>query len=227
MAKKKNKTEDQFAQIEETLSRTEQFIEDNQKNLMKGVGAAVIIVALFVGYQDFYLAPMQKEAQADMFMAELYFQKDSFNLSLTGDGQYLGFLDIAEEYSSTKTGALANYYAGLAYLNTGDFENAIEYLDDFSSNDIVLSALALGCIGDAYMELANTEKALSHYVDAAEKNINEFTTPRYMLKQAMIHEANGDIADALALYKGIEADYKTSREGNGIEKYIARAENAL
>ena len=227
MAKKKNKTEDQFAQIEETLSRTEQFIEDNQKNLMKGVGAVVVIVALFVGYQDLYLAPMQKEAQADMFMAELYFQKDSFNLSLTGDGQYLGFLDISEEYSSTKAGALANYYAGLAYLNTGDFENAIEYLDDFSSNDIVLSALALGCIGDAYMELANTDKALSYYEDAAEKNINEFTTPRYMLKQAMIHEANGDIADALALYKGIEADYKTSREGNGIEKYIARAENAL
>jgi tetratricopeptide (TPR) repeat protein len=170
---------------------------------------------------------MEKEAQADMFMAELYFQKDSFNLALDGDGQYLGFLDIADEYSSTKAGALANYYAGLAYLNTGDFENAIEYLGDFSSDDIVLSALALGCIGDAYMELADTDNALSYYEDAAEKNINEFTTPRYMLKQAMIHEANGDVADALALYKGIEADYKASREGNGIEKYIARAENAL
>ena len=54
---------------------------------------------------------------------------------------------------------------------------------------------------------------------------NEFTTPRYMLKQAMIHEGNGDYADALALYKEIEADYKSSREGNGIEKYIARVEN--
>jgi len=77
------------------------------------------------------------------------------------------------------------------------------------------------------MELADTDNALSYYEDAAGNDDNEFTTPRYMLKQAMIHEANGDIADALALYKGIEADYKTSREGNGIEKYIARAENAL
>ena len=34
MAKKGNKTEDQFAQIEETLTRTEQYIEDNQKNLI-------------------------------------------------------------------------------------------------------------------------------------------------------------------------------------------------
>ena len=227
MAKKKNKTEDQFAQIEETLTRTEQFIEDNQRNLITGVGAIVVVVALFIGYQNLYIAPMEKEAQADMFMAELYFQKDSFNLALNGDGQFLGFIDIADEYSSTKAGTLANYYAGLAYLNTSDFENAIEYLGDFSSDDLVLSSLALGCIGDAYMELADTENALSYYEDAARKNINEFTTPRYMLKQAMIHEINGDVADALALYKGIEADYKTSLEGNGIEKYIARAENEL
>jgi hypothetical protein len=92
---------------------------------------------------------------------------------------------------------------------------------------MVLSALALGCIGDAYMELDDSNNALSYYEDAAVKNINEFTTPRYMLKQAMIHELNGDVADALVLYKGIESDYKSSREGNEIEKYIARAENAL
>ena len=225
MAKKRNKTEDQFAQIEETLSKTEQYIENNQENLIRIVGAIVVVIALFIGYQKLYIAPMEKEAQVDVFMAELYFQKDSFNLALNGDGQYLGFIDIADEYSSTKPGKLANYYAGLSYLNTGDFENAIEYLDDFSSDDIILSSLALGCIGDAYMELGDTDNALSYYEDAASYTDNEFTTPRYMLKQAMIHEGNGDYADALALYKEIEADYKSSREGNGIEKYIARAEN--
>jgi len=225
MAKKGNKTDDQFAQIEETLSKTEQYIENNQENLVRIVGAIVVVIALFIGYQKLYIAPMEQEAQVDMFMAELYFQKDSFNLALNGDGQYLGFIDIADEYSSTKPGKLANYYAGLSYLNTGDFENAIEYLDDFSSNDIILSSLALGCIGDAYMELEDADNALSYYEDAASYTDNEFTTPRYMLKQAMIHESNGDYADALALYRGIEADYKSSREGNGIEKYIARAEN--
>jgi tetratricopeptide (TPR) repeat protein len=225
MAKKGNKTDDQFAQIEETLSKTEQYIENNQENLVRIVGAIVVVIALFIGYQKLYIAPMEQEAQVDMFMAELYFQKDSFNLALNGDGQYLGFIDIADEYSSTKPGKLANYYAGLSYLNTGDFENAIEYLDDFSSDDIILSSLALGCIGDAYMELEDADNALSYYEDAASYTDNEFTTPRYMLKQAMIHESNGDYDDALALYKGIEEDYKSSREGNGIEKYIARAEN--
>ena len=227
MAKKGNKTDDQFAQIEETLTKTEQFIEDNQKNLMTGVGIIIGLIAVIIGYQNLYLAPLEKEAQADMYMAELYFQKDSFNLALNGDGQYLGFVDIADEYSSTKAGKLANYYAGLSYLNSGDFESAIEYLEDFSSDDIILSSLALGCIGDAYMELSDTDNALSYYEDASSYSDNEFTTPRYMIKQAMIHESNGDFEDALDLYKEIEANYKTSREGNGIEKYISRAENLL
>ena len=227
MAKKGNKTDDQFAQIEETLTKTEQFIEDNQKNLMTGVGIIIGLIAVVIGYQNLYLAPLEKEAQADMYMAELYFQKDSFNLALNGDGQYLGFVDIADEYSSTKAGKLANYYAGLSYLNSGDFESAIEYLEDFSSDDIILSSLALGCIGDAYMELSDTVNALSYYEDASSYSDNEFTTPRYMIKQAMIHESNGDFDDALDLYKEIEENYKTSREGNGIEKYISRAENSL
>jgi len=227
MAKKGNKTDDQFAQIEETLTKTEQFIENNQKNLMTGVGIIIGLIAVIIGYQNLYLAPLEKEAQADMYMAELYFQKDSFNLALNGDGQYLGFVDIADEYRSTKAGKLANYYAGLSYLNSGDFESAIEYLKDFSSDDIILSSLALGCIGDAYMELSDIDNALSYYEDASSYSNNEFTTPRYMIKQALIHESNGDFEHALDLYKEIEENYKTSFEGNGIEKYISRAENSL
>ena len=222
----KNKTEDQFAQIEETLSKTEQFIEENQKSLMTIIGAIVGIVALFSVYQNFYIEPMEKEAQAEMYMAEIYFQKDSFNLALNGDGQYLGFLDIADDYSSTNVGQLANYYAGLSYLHTADYDNAIEYLGDFSSDDIILSSLALGCIGDAYMELGDTDAALDAYADAVNNSANDFTAPRYMMKQAMIYTSNGDNNKALDLFKAIQSDYKTSREANGIEKYIARVENS-
>ena len=220
----KNKTEDQFAQIEETLSKTEQFIEENQKILMTIIGAIVGIVALFSVYQNFYIEPMEKEAQAEMYMAELYFQKDSFNLALNGDGQYLGFLDIANDYSSTNVGQLANYYSGLSYLNTADYDKAIEYLDDFSSDDIILSSLALGCMGDAYMELGDTDAALNAYADAVNNSANDFTAPRYMMKQAMIYTSNGDNNKALDLFKAIQSDYKTSREANGIEKYIARVD---
>ena len=225
MAKKPNKSEDQFVQVEEALTRTEQFVEDNQKNITRGITIIVAVIALIIGVKKLYLEPLQESAQTDMYMAELYFQKDSFNIALNGDGQYLGFIDIADEYSLTKSGKLANYYAGLCYLNLGDFDNAIDYLQDFSSDDIILSSLALGCIGDAYMELGNINQALGYYKDAANNNINSFTTPKYLFKQAMIYELEGSYSDALDIYNTIKDDYSDSREASQIEKYISRAQD--
>ena len=106
MAKKGNKTEDQFAQIEETLTRTEQYIEDNQKNLITAVGAIVAVIALFIGYQNLYIAPMEKEAQADMFMAELYFQ----NLGWVGFDP-TNRCSPDERYIRVSSGLDANYAA--------------------------------------------------------------------------------------------------------------------
>ena len=221
---KKNKTEDQFEQVEEVVSKTEQYIIDNQNSIIKIIGAIIAIIVLFKAYQNFYILPLEKEAQTDIYMAELYFQKDSFNLALDGDGQYAGFLEIADDYGSTNVGKLANYYAGLCYLNIGEYEDAIEYLEDFSSNDIILSSLALGCIGDAYMELGDIDNAMDAYEDAVANSNNKFTAPRYMMKLAMIYELNGDYSEALDLYETIKKDFKESIEASGIEKYIARAE---
>ena len=189
------------------------------------IGAIVGIIVIFKAYQNFYIAPLEEEAQIEAYMAELYFQKDSFNLALNGDGQYAGFLDVADDYSSTKIGKLAHYYAGLCYLHTGDYENAVEYLEDFSSDDIIISSLAIGCTGDAYMELGDRDNAKEAYEDAVENSSNGVTAPRYMMKLAMIHELNGDYSDALDIYKTIKEEYKDSREASGIEKYISRAEN--
>lgn len=225
MAKQTDKTDKQFAQIEETLSRTEQYIEDNQKSLVVIVGGIIVIIALYLSFTNFYLEPLEEEAHADMYMAEMYFEKDSFNLALNGDGQFLGFLDIADEYSLTNAGNLANYYAGLCYLHTEQYEDAIEYLSNFSSNDIILSTLALGCIGDAYLELEEDSKALKYYEKAAENNDNEFTTPRYLMKQANILEMNEEFEDALEIYNQIKEDYSKSQIAQDIDKYIVRASN--
>jgi tetratricopeptide (TPR) repeat protein len=225
MAKQIDKTDKQFAQIEETLTKTEQYIEDNQKSLTVIVGAIVAIVAIYFGFTNFYLEPLEQEAHADMYMAEIYFEKDSFNLALNGDGQYLGFLDIADEYSLTNAGNLANYYAGLCYLHTAQFEDAIEYLSDFSSDDIILSTLALGCIGDAYLELEDNSSALKYYEKAADNASNDFTTPRYLMKQAIVLEMDEEYEDALEMYNQIKEDYSKSQIAQDIDKYIARASN--
>ncbi|MAU35767.1 MAG: hypothetical protein CMD14_00145 [Flavobacteriales bacterium] len=224
MANKK-KTEDQFAQVEQALTKTEQYIEDNQKSLMIIIGAIIGVILVFIGYKNLVVKPLEKEAKIEAYMAQLYFQKDSFNLALNGDGQYSGFLDIAEDYSSTNIGNLANYYAGLCFLHTQEFDNSIEYLKNFSSDDIILSSLALGCIGDAYLELGNSKKAEDYYKDAINNSDNAFTAPRFMMKLAMIYEKNKKFSEALSIYKKIKKEYKKSQEATAIDKYISRAEN--
>ena len=225
MAKKDNKKEMQFEEVGEAISKTEQFIENNQQKIIKVTGIIFAIIILVIGIKNFYLKPLENEAQSEMFMAELYFQKDSFNLALNGDGEYLGFLDISNDFSLTKSGNLANYYAGLCFLHLADYENAINYLKDFSSNDIIISSLALGCIGDAYVELGDNEKALKYYKNAVNNSDNQFTSPRYLFKQAMIYESQQEYSKALKIYNLIKDEYKNSNEAAGIEKYISRAEN--
>lgn len=223
MAKKIDKTEDKIVAVEEALGRTEQFIENNQKILTIIVSVIVVIILGFFGYKKFIVQPQEKEAQSQIFMAEMYFQKDSLDKALYGDGNYLGFIDIVDEYGITKTAKLANYYAGICLLKKGEFENAIDYLKNFSIDDHIVAPMALGAIGDAYSELKNFDKAASYYEDAANKDNNEFTAPAFLFKAGLTYEILKDYNNALKVYQRIQDDYKTSTEARDIEKYITRA----
>ncbi len=228
MAKNKNiKQEDTFTEVEGALTKTEQFIEDNQRLLTILIGAAVVIVAGYLSFTKLYIQPREADALEQMFAAEQYFEKDSFNLAINGDGNYLGFLDIIDDYGMTKAGNLATYYTGISYLKLGQYEEAIEYLDAFSTDDLLLAPVAAGAKGDAYVELGETDKALAAYESAYKSSDNEFTTPIYMIKAATLHESEDEVEKALDLYKSIKEKYPDSSEGRSIDKYIARAELKL
>ncbi|MDY6800088.1 MAG: tetratricopeptide repeat protein [Bacteroidota bacterium] len=227
MSKKKVSEENQFESVENALSRTEHYIEQNQKSLTIIVLAIIVIVGGYLGYQRFIVSPKEKEAQSQMWMAEQYFARDSFNLALHGDGNYLGFLDIVDEYSITKSANLANYYIGISYLHLGQYEQAIEYLKAFESDDKMVAPIAYGAIGDAYMELDNTSEAMQYYEKAVNKSENEFTTPIYLMKVGFVHEQNQNYEKALEAYQTIKNDFPESAEGRQIDKYIARVETLI
>lgn len=223
MAKKKSSQDENLEVVQDALSKTEQYIEDNQKSLMIIVGAIIAIAILYLGYTKFYVAPKEDAALAASFRAEQYFGIDSFRLALNGDGGSAeGFLSIIDDYGMTKTGNLANYYAGICYLQMGEFDTAIKYLKAFDSDDRVVSAMALGAIGDAYSELGDKDEALSYYIKAGNHK-NDFTAPMYLMKAGLIYENVGKYADALKVYKKIKSDYSASTEGRYIDKYIQRA----
>jgi tetratricopeptide (TPR) repeat protein len=209
-----------FQSVENALSRTEQYIEENQKSLTIIILAIVVVVGGYLGYKKFYLEPSNREALTDMYIAEQYFEQDSFQLALNGDGQNFGFLEIIDEYGVTKSANLAHYYAGICYLRTGSYEEAIDHLEKFDAEDIMIASVALGAIGDCYLELDNKEKAASFYLKAGARKKNSFTSPIYLKKAGMILEDLKQYDKALKAYQTIEKEYPDTDEGKQIEKYI-------
>lgn len=224
MAKDQQKKEDGFEQLEDALTSSEQFIEKNQKMIVNVVIGLLVIVGCYFGYNRFISEPKATEAANQIFGAQNYFEKDSFNLALNGDGNVLGFLEIISKYGSTPSGNLAHYYAGLSYLYTGEYENAIKYLKKFSADDLLMANAAQANIGDAYMQLGDYKNAVSHYQKAAGSKANEFSTPIFLMKAGMALEKSGDYAGALKNYERINREYPNSPEARDIEKYIERVE---
>ncbi|MFC2152759.1 tol-pal system YbgF family protein, partial [Bacteroidota bacterium] len=137
---------------------------------------------------------------------------------------YLGFLDIVEEYSITKSANLAYYYSGISFLRLGQYEDAIEYLKQFESDDKMIAPVAYGAIGDAYMELEDMDDALIFYNKAVNVSENSFTTPIYLMKVAFVYKQMSNYNKALEAYKRIEKDFPNTSEGRQVSKYIAQVE---
>ncbi len=225
MSKKQKKGKEEPVEgVENLLTRTEKYIEENQKSLTIIVVAIVLVVLGYLGYRNLYIAPMEEEARSQIFMAERYFEQDSFYLALYGDGNFLGFLDIIDDYGVTRTANLANYYAGISFLRMGEFENAIDHLRKFDARDQMVSPLALGAVGDAYVELGDLETAASYYTQAARRRSNQFTSPIFWMKAGQVYEELGQYSRALEAYENILENYPETTEGREVEKYIARVQ---
>lgn len=222
MAKSKKDDNPQgIKNVEQTLTRTEQLLEENYKVLLTGLAVLIALVALF-WLGRMYLTKRNDEAQAQMYQAQKYLEMDSLKLALNGDGNYLGFIDIADEYKFTKAGNLARYSAGICQLHLGNYEEAIDYLDNYSKKDKVIGSMAIGATGDAYVELGDLRKGISKYIEAAEYAENSFNTPLFLMKAAELYEMEGNYQEALKLYERIKLEYPSSTEGASIGKYIAR-----
>ena len=221
-----------FSTLDETASKTEDFVAKNQNVIIGVVGAIALVLVGYLGYEKFVAAPKEDEAATEMFQAQQYFQQatdgvasDSlYKLSLKGAEGKFGFVDIADKYSGTDAGNLANYYAGIAYLNTGKYTEAIDYLGKFKSEDVVLSALAKGAIGDAYSQNKQPKEALEYYVKAAESNKNDFTTPRFLLKAGKTALELKNNEDALKYFTDIKENFDASPEAASVDVLIGLAQ---
>ncbi|GHU95260.1 hypothetical protein FACS1894156_4600 [Bacteroidia bacterium] len=223
MAKKVSHTQENLEHIEHGLSKAEVFIEKYQRTLLYAGIAAIILAGAYLGYKYWYKAPLEEEAQAQLFQAQQWFGADSLQMALNGDGSFLGLTDVADQYSSTAAGNAACFYAGIAYLHLGQYEDALAYFKRSKGKDWLGKALLLGNIGDAYSELGDLDEAARYYKKAAGVSDNAMTAPRFFAKAALVLEKQGNYAEAIRLYEKIQHNFSNTTEANDAEKHIARA----
>ena len=227
-------TAEVFNTLDEGASKTEEWVAANQKYILGAVGMIAVVILGYLGFQKFIQEPKEEEAANEMFTAQQYFDNavngnstisDSlYTLALNGgEGKY-GFLEIIENYGSTDAANLSNYYAGFSYLNMKKYQEAIDYLDNFKSDDDILGPLALGGIGDAFSQLDQTEEALGYYEKAAKAKINDFTTPKFLLKAAITAISHNKPEVAIPYLERIKEEFPKSVEVNQADVHLGKAQ---
>ncbi|HNP95474.1 MAG TPA: tetratricopeptide repeat protein [Cyclobacteriaceae bacterium] len=210
--------------IAEKVEGVEHWIENNPKIVFGVVGVLLLIVGGYFGFR-YYVGTQEEIAQKEMFQAVYYFEADSLNLALKGDGNNLGFEQIIDDFGMTDAANLANFYAGAICLKQGKYQLAIYYFEDFDSDDILIQPRAYSLMGDAYMELKDYESASKYYNKASNYKPNKFFTPTYLMKEALAYEKLNQNDKAKQAYQRIIDEFWDSSEYQNARKYKARLDS--
>ena len=227
-----SRTEEVFSNLDTGASRLEHWIATYQRQIFGIIFGIIIVVLGYLGYQSLILNPKIDEANTEIFQAQDFFEKgladedlrDSlFQNALNGANGKYGFLDIIDNYGGTPAANLATYSSGMIYLHLGEFELAIDFLEDFDSSDPLLSPLALGGIGDAFAELEQLSSALNYYQKALSFSDNKITYPRYLRKAGLVALSLGDKKTAKSYFTILKDEFSDGVDAKYIDALLGKA----
>lgn len=223
----------EVVETNEAVEKAKDFWAKFSKPIIYVGSAIILFVGGWYGYNKFVKEPNEVKAAEMIFSAEQLFDKmaqqgsfnkDSVNRVLNGgNGITTGVLKIISTYGSTEVGNRANFIAGACYLHSGDFNNAVKYLKEFSTSATQVQTAAYSMTGDAYAELKKNDEALDYYKKAASVNTkDEFMTPEALYKAALFAENINKSSEAIDLFKKIRDNYPKSSRAADVDKYLAR-----
>ena len=221
---KETKKQEELVNVEEVVNKSEAFLTKNKNTIGGGIVAVVVVIAAVFCYNNYVKAPRELKASEALFQAEQLFRAGNFEQALNGDSLgAMGFVTVADEYSGTDAGNLANAYAGMALAQLKKYEEAISYLNNFSGDDAMVAPAVMGTLGNCYAQLGQNDKAASTLMEAASMSDSHSLSPIYLLQAGQIYEELGQNDKAVEAYKQIKNKYFNSMQAYDIDKYIERA----
>lgn len=198
----------------------EQFKSNKKLRLITfAVGGLLLLVLGYFAYRQFIWEPANEKSKDNYYVGLNYAAADSTDMAIDELAAH------KNKYDGKIGGEVAQFVYARQLMAKGEFKKALEELEGVNVDDTYVRVMAVGLQGDCYSELKNYEKAADLYMEAAEMNINEMTTPGYLFKAALVAEEVKDFAKATELYERIKADYPSYSSTKQIEKYIARTKN--
>lgn len=199
------------------VSKSEQFVEKNWKNVLYAIVALVVVIVCYFGVNQLSESKNVEASNSEaLYQAQFDFEQGNYASALEN------FESVINEFGSTKSGNLAKAYAGLCQMNLGDVDAAIAYLKEFDGSDAIVAPAILSALGDCYVAKEAYADAAKSFEKAASKANNAQFSPLYLKKAGLAFEKSGENAKALKVYETIKNDYADSELVNSIDKYIVR-----
>ncbi|MBC8397757.1 MAG: tetratricopeptide repeat protein, partial [Flavobacteriales bacterium] len=219
--KSKESLKDALLNSDSPIARGAGFLDKNKKRLsIIGGGLVLITLGLFF-YNQFIYKPADLKSQESLWHGEYaLLNEQNWSAAISGDSiGNAGLKSVAESYSGYSGGDIAQYELGIAYLNNGQYQEAITALEQVAFEDEMIASITFGAIGDAYIELGNITSAAGYYEKAYTNSKNDLTGPIYMLKAAYAKETENKYEDAVKIYQKLMDEYQLAPEVNKAKKY--------
>ena len=184
-----------------------------------GLGTLIVLSLGYFTYRQFIWEPSNEKSKDAYWSGLNYAAKDSTD-------QAIALLEPAvKNYDGKEGGELAQFVLARQYMAKGNFTKALDELEGVDIEDTYLSIYKIGLQGDCKSELKKYDEALELYIEAADLNENEKTSPEYLFKAGLVAEKLNDFERASELYTRIKSNYLTFSNSKAIDKYIARTKN--
>ncbi|MEO1076327.1 MAG: hypothetical protein AAFX41_10235 [Bacteroidota bacterium] len=194
---------------------------DQYKNLIIGLGVAVVVIGLASFAYAAWRGSQDQEAAKLLGSALTAYEAGEYAEALEGTLEAPGLLAVAEDFGSTPTGNLATFYAADALLQLERYDEALDFFRRYGADDDIIGASALAGEAAIYEQQGDAEQAARLYRRAADA-YEGVSAPDYLLAAARNYESVGDLDAAASIYDDIETLYEDSPAAANLGFYRAR-----